>query len=99
MLRISLEDGKGVKIKDRPVRLKCLLRYADSNVPVTNQNVLRVWTDSQDGKATLKLNRGSLAIKARVEDVSKNHQIPFPSCVIAAPRDQSDSGRPTQARI
>ena len=74
LLKISLEDGKGVKIKDRPVRLKCLLRYADSNVPVTNQNVLRVWTDSQDGKATLKLNRGSLAIKARVEDVSKNHQ-------------------------
>ena len=48
LLNISLEDGSGSKIKDRPVQLKCLLRYAESGMPVTNQNVLRIWTDSHD---------------------------------------------------
>ena len=43
-------------------------------MPVTNQNVLRIWTDSHDKKPSIKLYKGSLAIKARVEDVSKNHQ-------------------------
>ena len=71
---MSLEDGSGSKIKDRPVQLKCLLRYAESGMPVTNQNVLRIWTDSHDKKPSIKLYKGSLAIKARVEDVSKNHQ-------------------------
>ena len=71
---MSLEDGSGGKIKDRPVQLKCLLRYAESGMPVTNQNVLRIWTDSHDKKPSIKLYKGSLAIKARVEDVSKNHQ-------------------------
>ena len=47
-MNISLEDGSGSKIKDRPVQLKCLLRYAESGMPVTNQNVLRIWTDSHD---------------------------------------------------
>ena len=74
LLNISLEDGSGSKIKDRPVQLKCLLRYAESGMPVTNQNVLRIWTDSHDKKPSIKLYKGSLAIKARVEDVSKNHQ-------------------------
>ena len=71
---MSLEDGSGSKIKDRPVQLKCLLRYAESGMPVTNQNVLRIWTDSHDKKPSIKLYKGQLAIKARVEDVSKNHQ-------------------------
>ena len=70
---MSLEDGSGSKIKDRPVQLKCLLRYAESGMPVTNQNVLRIWTDSHDKKPSIKLYKGQLAIKARVEDVSKNH--------------------------
>ena len=74
LLNVSLEDGSGSKIKDRPVQLKCLLRYAESGMPVTNQNVLRIWTDSHDKKPSIKLYKGSLAIKARVEDVSKNHQ-------------------------
>ncbi len=31
-MNVSLEDGSGNKIKDRPVQLKCLLRYAESGM-------------------------------------------------------------------
>ena len=58
------------------MQLKCLLRYAESGMPVTNQNVLRIWTDSHDKKPSIKLYKGQLSIKARVEDVSKNHHLP-----------------------
>ena len=61
---MSLEDGSGGKIKDRPVQLKCLLRYAESGMPVTNQNVLRIWTDSHDKKPSIKLSRALSASRA-----------------------------------
>ena len=57
----------------KDVKVKCALRYADTGKIVENQSILQVWTE--DGrKRGLALKGGLLTVKARVEDVSKNHQ-------------------------
>ena len=48
-LNVSLHDGRRNLVKDRNVRLKCVLRYAASELPVTNQQVLKVWADGGGG--------------------------------------------------
>ena len=72
LLKLSLNDSAGKKVK-RDAKIKCALRYADTGKIVENQSILRVWTE--DGrKRGLALKGGQLTVKARVEDVSKNHQ-------------------------
>ena len=72
LLKLSLNDSTGKKVK-RDAKIKCALRYADTGKIVENQSILRVWTE--DGrKRGLALKGGLLTVKARVEDVSKNHQ-------------------------
>jgi len=72
LLKLSLNDSAGKKVK-RDAKIKCALRYADTGKIVENQSILRVWTE--DGrKRGLALKGGLLTVKARVEDVSKNHQ-------------------------
>jgi len=77
-LNVSLHDGRRNLVKDRNVRLKCVLRYAASELPVTNQQVLKVWADGGGGAGAaagvLETKRGVCRIRARIEDVSKNHQ-------------------------
>ena len=72
LLKLSLNDSTGKKVK-KDAKIKCALRYADTGKIVENQSILRVWTE--DGrKRGLALKGGQLTVKARVEDVSKNHQ-------------------------
>ena len=72
LLKLSLADSTGKKVK-KDAKIKCALRYADTGKIVENQSILRVWTE--DGrKRGLALKGGQLTVKARVEDVSKNHQ-------------------------
>jgi len=73
LLKVSLEDDAGRRVKTKDVRVACVLYYAETGKKVETQSILRVWTD--DGrKRGLVLRTGQVAIKARIEDVSKNHQ-------------------------
>ena len=79
-LNVTMVDAKGATVKDRPVRLKCVLKYDDSGMQVINQDILKLWTDSSGFAVgaghgpVIELKKGVARIKARIEDVSKNHQ-------------------------
>lgn len=76
-LVVRLYDGRGALVTGRSARLKCVLRYAETGIPVTDQKVLKVWAEGSGVGALatpLEIRRGVCKIRARIEDVSKNHQ-------------------------
>jgi len=81
-LSVKLVDFENRLVTDRRVPLRVTLLYADSQIPVTNQDILKVFggggeqhgSGSGSSQGEVAIEAGVADVRLRIEDVSKNHQ-------------------------